>query len=387
MDLEQLYYQEFEKLIVEEIPSDGESEDGLYVSSDVELEDIPEPIVELHTYHSDSDFSESDLIPLSELQRSEVQKLDEFQWTQNQRRFEAPNAFQQHSGHRNIDENVELPIEVFSCLFPENIIFENFVYQINLYATQTATATGKSFTATNLDEIKIFFAINLMTGINPLPSYRDYWSSRVELRNNYISGLMPRARFDWLLGNFHGNDNMSQPKRGEPQFDKLYKIRPFLETLNHSFKKYYAPSENISIDESIILFKGRSSLKQYIPNKPIKRGYKVWLRASASGYVDDFQIYTGKVGGLPEKNLGPRVIKDLTNSLSGKNHRVYFDNYFTSLPLLRELKQNGIYACGTVRKGRRGTPNDLRPDKSLARGEYDWRVTKDGISFTKWIIK
>ncbi|GFS85859.1 hypothetical protein NPIL_346571 [Nephila pilipes] len=48
---------------------------------------------------------------------------------------------------------------------------------------------------------------------------------------------------------------------------------------NHFSKRYrviFNPNEMQAIDESMIPFKGRSSLKQYIPNKPIKRGYKVW---------------------------------------------------------------------------------------------------------------
>lgn len=54
-----------------------------------------------------------------------------------------------------------------------------------------------------------------------------------------------------------------------------------------------------------------------MPNKPIKRGYKVWVRASIRGYFDGFKIYTGKVGNVSEKNLRPSVIKDLTRSLIG----------------------------------------------------------------------
>nr|CAH7765393.1 unnamed protein product [Callosobruchus chinensis] len=43
-----------------------------------------------------------------------------------------------------------------------------------------------------------------------------------------------------------------------------------------------------------------------------------------------FQIYTGKPSQSAEKELGARVVKDLTRSLVGKGHHVYFDNYFNS---------------------------------------------------------
>ena len=44
-------------------------------------------------------------------------------------------------------------------------------------------------------------------------------------------------------------------------------------------------------------FKGRSSLKQYVPNKPTKRDnrYKIWCRCdSTNGFTCCFQVYAGK---------------------------------------------------------------------------------------------
>lgn len=46
-------------------------------------------------------------------------------------------------------------------------------------------------------------------------------------------------------------------------------------------------------------------MKQYLPKKPVKRGFKVWVRADAvTGYVCEFQVYTGKTDGQPELGLG-----------------------------------------------------------------------------------
>ena len=46
-------------------------------------------------------------------------------------------------------------------------------------------------------------------------------------------------------------------------------------------------------------------MKQYIPQKPTKRGLKVWMRAdSTNGYVSEFQIYVGKEKGSVENKLG-----------------------------------------------------------------------------------
>ncbi|KAF2889248.1 hypothetical protein ILUMI_16925 [Ignelater luminosus] len=70
----------------------------------------------------------------------------------------------------------------------------------------------------------------------------------------------------------------------------------------------------------MVKFKGRSSIKQYTPNKPIQRGYKVWIRAdSVTAYVHQFQIYTRKAENIMERKLGERVVVDLTRELVGKS--------------------------------------------------------------------
>ena len=106
--------------------------------------------------------------------------------------------------------------------------------------------------------------------------------------------------------------------------------------------------------------------------KPIKRGIKVWVMAdSHTGYFSKFQVYTGK-GDSPEKGLGPRVVKSLTEPLKHKFHHVYFDNFFTSEQLLVDLEKDGIYACGTARKDRRGFPAALKQVKFKERYAHSY---------------
>ena len=54
------------------------------------------------------------------------------------------------------------------------------------------------------------------------------------------------------------------------------------------------------------------------------------------------------------------VKEDLTRLLKGKNHHVFFDNFFTSEELLQDLVEDGIFACGTARKDRKGFPDELK---------------------------
>ncbi|XP_046687562.1 piggyBac transposable element-derived protein 4-like [Homalodisca vitripennis] len=178
------------------------------------------------------------------------------------------------------------------------------------------------------------------------------------------------------------------PNRQDPAYDKLFKIRPFLDTLSRTFLESYQPKEFQSVDESMIRFKGRSTLKQYMPLKPVKGGYKVWVRADESGFICEFQIYTGRLrDGRAEKLLGERVVRDLTEKIVGENHKVYFDNFFSSMDLLKVLQSQKIQACCTVRKDRVNLPKFFNKDQNMRRGDSDVRCTLAGLVCVKWMDK
>lgn len=138
-------------------------------------------------------------------------------------------------------------------------------------------------------------------------------------------------RFGWILSHLHFNDNSLQPKRGEIGYDKLYKIIPFLNYLIETFKKSYRPHQKVAVDESMVKFKGRCYMKQFMQNKPIKRGFKIWMLCDQSGNNLKFEIYTGKSSdNVVETGLGAKIVLNLMNELAGKHHIVYMDNYFSS---------------------------------------------------------
>ncbi|GFT97521.1 piggyBac transposable element-derived protein 4 [Trichonephila clavipes] len=160
-------------------------------------------------------------------------------------------------------------------------------------------------------------------GIKRLPSYIDFWSTNEILHDAFVSGLMPVRKFIWTLGHIHLNDNNLMPKKSEKNFDKLYKVRSFLDHLSEMFFKVFKPGLKQVIDESMIKFKGRSSFKKYMPKKPIKRDCKVWMRCDSSGFACEFQIYTGNTEEV-KRNLGERVIRNLSQKLLGKIHMLFF---------------------------------------------------------------
>lgn len=256
---------------------------------------------------------------------------------------------------------------------------DQLVYQTNLYSIQRGRPLNvKRF------EILNFIGINFLMGYNKLPSWKHYWATSDDLNVPCVSNTMSRNRFDNILSNLHVQDNSLIPTNNK---DKLLKLRPFINYCNEIFSTSYHGTRELSIDESMIIFKGRNCMKQYNPQKPIKRGYKIWCLSDQRGYIKKFSIYQGKDEQLSDEfesfGLGERVVLNLTKNEWNKNKKFFFDNYFTSLPLLEKLKAENSLACGTIRSNRKDVP-ELSEDKKAPRGSSDYRITNTGIGVYKW---
>jgi len=286
-------------------------------------------------------------------------------------------------------------IDYFTKIFSDDIL-NLIVEQTNMYASQDlprksnkkeGVGPSKNWQSTSTEEIKALLGVMIIMGIHQLPHLANYWSSDPILSVSSVSQVLSSKRYKKLIENIHLNDNTQVAPKGQPGYDKLHKVRPLITKLNDSFGKPYKHSNTLAVDESMIAFKGRSSIKQYMPMKPVKRGYKVWCLAdSTTGYICKFDVYTGKATDA-EKNqygLGERVVINLTTSLKNQNCIVAFDNFFSSIGLMEKLLRDGIFALGTVRANRKNLPDIYKDKTKMQRGEFMFE-TKGKISAVKWM--
>ncbi|KAJ8257577.1 hypothetical protein GJAV_G00187270 [Gymnothorax javanicus] len=114
--------------------------------------------------------------------------------------------------------------------------------------------------------------------------------------------------------------------------------------------------EKLAVDEQMVPFKGRNRLKQYLPSKPKKWGNNILTLAGSDGVPHNFEIYTGRVvqpPELPDVGASGNVVLCLAQPIpTQQNYKVFFDNWFTSVPLILTLAQQGIQCTGTVRSNR-----------------------------------
>ena len=152
----------------------------------------------------------------------------------------------------------------------------------------------------------------------------------------------------------------------------MWKVRPWIE-MHRANLELIRPAQNQSVDEVMVPFKGRSHLKQFMRNKPHRWGFKLWARTGSDGILHDWDVYQGSANKNPKDKsplgLSGEVVMKMAEKLpQGKNFKIYADNFFSSLQLVKELKEKSIWYVGTVRENRlKGC--SLKPEKAQKASE------------------
>lgn len=336
--------------------------------------------------------------------RSQGQHVTDAKWQATNNVPDVPNFIGEEV--TNVPEELpETPKDYFE-LFIDDEFLDLITMETNRYADQFMASVNndlsehsraRKWIPTNRNEMKLFLALNMLMGINSLPDMKLYWSSREAVRTPIFSEFMSRDRFFLLLKFLHFNDNLMQPERNYPSYDRLFKLRKVVDMLQEKFIHMFTPGANISIDEGLHLWKGRLIFKQYIPNKPAKYGIKMYKLCDGSGYTWNFLVCTGSDKETPY--LGPanqdpfegqstgRIVLYLLRegaqeSLLNANRRLYMDRFYNGMKLFTHLFNNEVYCCGTLDTRRVGVPSDIRVENPEP-GEMIVRQN-DSLTIVKW---
>ena len=191
-------------------------------------------------------------------------------------------------------------VGIFQLFFTTSLM-EYIVQQTNLYARQCmGDDQYAAWTVITTEELSAFFGFMICMGLVHVSALTEYWSKDETFRYSPVADRISRDRYMEIQRYLHFADNTTLEPPGSPAYNKLGKVQTVLDTLNIRFQEAYNLHRDISVDEP---FKGRSTLKQYLPNKPVKRGIKVWMLADAkTGYLTNFEVYTDKKGSTsPQK--------------------------------------------------------------------------------------
>ena len=152
--------------------------------------------------------------------------------------------------------------------------------------------------------------------------------------------------------------------------DRLQKINPLLDYFLPKFKGVYKPKRELSLDESIMPWRGRLCFKVYNASKINKYGILIRMVCEAtSGYICNFKIYSGQGHRLQDTIL--QLLQPYLNIW----HHVYMDNYYNSTDTAELLLRNQVRCCGTIRVNR-GLPPILK-NASLQKGQTKFLRRQD----------
>ncbi|CAG8749260.1 16797_t:CDS:2, partial [Acaulospora morrowiae] len=146
-------------------------------------------------------------------------------------------------------------------LFFSNTLLQTIVENTNNYEQIKGSEGGRSWKPLTLNELKIWFAL-----------YMSLFRFQQIKRFLHISSI------------------------NEPHLYWYSKVEPLASHIREMSKKLYVPCSQVSVDEMIARFSGRSAHTVRMKNKPTPEGYKI-LSLCDAGYIYTF-IFTSRV----EKN-------------------------------------------------------------------------------------
>ena len=153
-------------------------------------------------------------------------------------------------------------------------------------------------------------------------------------------------------------------------------------------------TQHISIDEDLSLWKGRLSLKQYIPCKHSRFGGKLFSLCEDSGYLWNSFVYLEKDPGNDNENLELKnrigktgvIVVLLSKDLFGLGYKLCIDNWYTSEALFNYVYESQICATGTARKNRMQLPNSFMNEK-LKKLEFTFKRNENMLALCYQVKK
>ena len=284
-------------------------------------------------------------------------------------------------GVRGEPAKINTPIGYFEHYFNSAFVSE-VVYQSNFFAKQKNPKSSFNLTE---DKLRKFLGCSFWMSLYGMLNTRRYWSLHFGLKQ--IFQTMSRNEWEEIKHGLHFSDNTSGIKNKGTKF--MFLIDHF-----NSVASKIELEEMLSVDEQIVPTKTRkTSLRRYNPKK---WGYKIFMLCSSeSGIVHQIEFYLGK-------SEETQLMYGLSNSASvvarlsalvpvHKNYQMFFDNWFSSVPLLVELKLKGILSLCTYQPHRIPSlnfPSDHHVKKNHGRGhmiEKSASVNGSEIAAVKWL--
>ncbi|XP_068130827.1 piggyBac transposable element-derived protein 4-like [Hyperolius riggenbachi] len=271
-------------------------------------------------------------------------------------------------------------------LFFSDAVIDKIVVETNRYAAQEIAAPRGPFSRSRMwepitkEDLWLFLGLIILQGVVGKPLQKWYWSTNKIIVTPFFGTVMSEYRFGLIMKFLHFADNSAFDESTHPA-PKLKKIWEVFQLVMENFRNTYVPQRDISVDESLMAYKGRLSWIQYIASKRARFGVKSYMLCEAStGYIWNSILYTGKGTqfnpAFSSYGVATSSVLSLVEPLLNKGYCVITDNFYSSPELFEILIRNKTDAYGTVRPNRREMPTAFAKQKLKSGDIVAWQKGK-----------
>ncbi|XP_050922039.1 piggyBac transposable element-derived protein 4 [Lates calcarifer] len=208
------------------------------------------------------------------------------------------------------------PLDLFKLFFDVETV-QTLCKNTNKQAAKMIKQ-GKKYGWTDLqvEEFYRFVGLLLYMSIVKLDRIADYWRQNHLFSLPFPVGIMTRDRYRTISWNLHlsdpDEDVCNNRKKGTAEHDRLFQLKPLLNTIRTACKSFYHPHRDLTVDQRMVASKAKIPVTQYWRAKPTKWGFKLFVLADVrNGYTVDFSIYTGKSDVSSQHGLAYDVVMSL----------------------------------------------------------------------------
>jgi hypothetical protein len=296
----------------------------------------------------------------------------DFVWENMENYREQREKFMGSVGPQGAAEHITEIVDILKLFFSKELI-DTIVKETNRYAEQflrgcepSARSPAKAWKPVTEGDIYVVLGVFMLMGIIQKPTLRSYFTTKRVISTPGFTDVITRDRLELICRFLHFTNNETISTFEGPE--KLFKISPIISHLNNKFQELYLPNQDISIDESLTLWKGRLSFKQYLPRKASKFGIKTYeLCDFTMGYLWSFLIYTGKDIELDsplttaDTSKTTAIILKLIESLQKQGRTVWMDNLCNSPSLAKMVNIAHKTDCvGTLNLNSKNVPPEVK---------------------------
>lgn len=236
---------------------------------------------------------------------------------------------------------------------------------------QSRITQWKSLT---LEELKIFIGLLLHTATAKMNRLVDYWKNH-RLYKSVFPQYMSRNRFQIILRCLYFADEQNNA-------DRMDKCKLVVDNFNNVMEYIYYPGKNLSLDESMTVWRGRLIFRQHIKGKRHKYGIKLYVLAEPNGTILKVHVIANTLDVTAGKVHTEKIVQKLLDGKLNAGHAVFMDNIYNSYGLAAKLLEQNTFCTGTLNKKLKDNPNNITT-KKLRRGE-NMSLCRNGVHVGKW---